>query len=130
MLARSEDDGDGRTIEGVAVPFGDVIDVWGERETFDPDTVFEGLDSAKLYYQHDTLIGSITSGENREDGLHITARIADTQQGRDAVALLRGGPGFAQCGLRSHRGPEGQGRRDPSQEGPALGDQPRELAGL
>ena len=88
MLARSEDDGDGRTIEGVAVPFGDVIDVWGERETFDPDTVFEGLDSAKLYYQHDTLIGSITSGENREDGLHITARIADTQQGRDAVALL------------------------------------------
>lgn len=68
MLARSEDDGDGRTIEGVAVPFGDVIDVWGERETFDPDTVFEGLDSAKLYYQHDTLIGSITSGENREDG--------------------------------------------------------------
>ena len=88
MLASSEDDGDGRTIEGVAVPFGDVIDVWGERETFDPDTVFEGLDSAKLYYQHDTLIGSITSGENREDGLHITARIADTQQGRDAVALL------------------------------------------
>lgn len=92
MLARSEDNGDGRTIEGVAVPFGDVIDVWGERETFDPDTVFEGLDSAKLYYQHDTLIGSITSGENREDGLHITARIADTQQGRDAVALLDEGP--------------------------------------
>lgn len=74
------------------MPFGDVIDVWGERETFDPDTVFEGLDSAKLYYQHDTLIGSITSGENREDGLHITARIADTQQGRDAVALLDEGP--------------------------------------
>ncbi|PLS24345.1 HK97 family phage prohead protease [Bifidobacterium imperatoris] len=86
-LTRSKE-GDGRTVEGIAVPFGDIIDVWGERETFDPDTVFEGLDNAKLYYQHDTLIGSITNGENREDGLHITARIADTQQGRDAVALL------------------------------------------
>lgn len=87
-LARSKDDGDGRTIEGIAVPFGDVIDVYGERETFDHDTIFEGLDSAKLYYQHDQLIGSIVEGENRSDGLHITARIADTQLGRDAVALL------------------------------------------
>ena len=95
MLARSEDDGDGRTIEGVAVPFGDVIDVWGERETFDPDTVFEGLDSAKLYYQHDTLIGSITSGENREDGLHITARV-NTSQGIRCRAVADVLPRFAQ----------------------------------
>ena len=64
----------------------------GRTRDLDPDTVFEGLDSAKLYYQHDTLIGSITSGENREDGLHITARIADTQQGRDAVACWTRGP--------------------------------------
>lgn len=86
-LTRASED-DGRTVEGIAVPFGDVIDVWGQRETFDPDTVFDGLDTAKLYYQHNQLIGSITHGENQPDGLHITARIADTQLGRDAVALL------------------------------------------
>ena len=31
------------------------------------------------------------NAEPREDGLHITARISDTQRGRDAVALLRDG---------------------------------------
>lgn len=63
-LTRASED-DGRTVEGIAVPFGDVIDVWGQRETFDPDTVFDGLDTAKLYYQHNQLIGSITHGENQ-----------------------------------------------------------------
>lgn len=85
---RAAEGGDGRTIEGVAVPYGDVIDTWDGLETFDRDCEFEGLDSAKLCYQHGELIGSITGGESRDDGLHITARIADTTLGRDVAALL------------------------------------------
>lgn len=89
LKLRKASDGDGRSIEGVAVPFGDIYnDPWDGAETFDRDTVFENADTAKLCYQHAELIGAITSAENRDDGLHITARIADTQLGRDAVALM------------------------------------------
>lgn len=88
---RQAEGGDGRTIEGLAVPFNRTIDTWDGPETFDPDCVFDGLDEAKLCYQHGELIGSITGGESREDGLHITARIADTETGRDVVALLNEG---------------------------------------
>lgn len=87
-LRRSET-GDGRTIEGIAVPFGDVYnDPWDGAETFDRDCEFVDADTAKLCYQHGELIGAIVNAESRDDGLHITARIADTQRGRDAVALL------------------------------------------
>lgn len=89
LKLRKASDGDGRSIEGVAVPFGDIYnDPWDGAETFDRDTVFENADTAKLCYQHAELIGAITSAENRDDGLHIAARIADTQLGRDAVALM------------------------------------------
>ena len=89
LRLRKATEGDGRTIEGVAVPFGDIYnDPWEGAETFDRDTVFDNSDTAKLCYQHNELIGAITSAENRDDGLHITARIADTQLGRDAVALM------------------------------------------
>ncbi|OXN01113.1 HK97 family phage prohead protease [Bifidobacterium vansinderenii] len=91
MCLRSAEEGDGRTLEGVAVPFGQVIDTWDGAETFDRDCVFDDVDSAKLCYQHGELIGRITGAEPRDDGLHITARISDTQRGRDVVALLRDG---------------------------------------
>ena len=88
----ADDYADGRTIEGLAVPFGDVIDTfWDGPETFDRDCEFVDVENAKLCYQHDQLIGRITGAESRDDGLHITARIADTQLGRDAVALLNEG---------------------------------------
>lgn len=89
-LVRSAE-GDGRTLEGVAVPFGKVIDTWEGAETFDRDCVFEDVRDAKLCYQHGELIGRITASESRDDGLHITARISDTQLGRDVVSLLADG---------------------------------------
>lgn len=91
VCLRATDEGDGRTLEGVAVPFGAVIDTWDGRETFDRECVFDDVDAAKLCYQHGELIGRITGAEPRDDGLHITARISDTQRGRDVVALLRDG---------------------------------------
>lgn len=91
VCLRSADDGDGRTLEGVAVPYGQIIDTWDGAETFDPDCRFDDIESAKLCYQHGELIGRITAAESREDGLHITARISDTQLGRDVVNLLKDG---------------------------------------
>ena len=75
VCLRSADDGDGRTLEGVAVPYGQIIDTWDGAETFDPDCRFDDIESAKLCYQHGELIGRITAAESREDGLHITARV-------------------------------------------------------
>lgn len=89
-LTRSAE-GDGRTLEGIAVPFGKVIDTWEGAETFDRDCVFEDVEDAKLCYQHGELIGRITASESRDDGLHITARISDTQLGRDVASLLADG---------------------------------------
>lgn len=88
---RASDEGDGRTLEGVAVPFGDIIDTWDGAETFDRDCDFQDVENAKLCYQHGELIGRITKAEPQDDGLHITARISDTQRGRDVAELLRDG---------------------------------------
>ncbi|KFI90950.1 phage prohead protease [Bifidobacterium saguini DSM 23967] len=91
VCLRAAEEGDGRTLEGIAVPFGSIIDTWEGAETFDPDCRFDDADNAKLCYQHGELIGRITGTESREDGLHITARISDTQRGRDVATLLRDG---------------------------------------
>lgn len=82
------DDGDGRTIDGIAVPFGDVIDTFDGLECFDQDTRFDGLENAKLCYQHGELVGKITGAQSRDDGLHITARVADTQTGNEMLNLI------------------------------------------
>jgi len=91
VCLRAAEEGDGRTLEGVAVPYGSVISTWDGAETFDADCVFDDTDTAKLCYQHGELIGRITGAHPQEDGLHITAHISDTQRGRDVVALLRDG---------------------------------------
>lgn len=91
LQLRRTKEGDGRTIEGLAVPFNRTIDTWTGAETFDPDCIFDGIDEAKLCYQHGELIGTITRAETKDDGLHIQARIADTETGRDVVALLEEG---------------------------------------
>lgn len=91
LTLRSADDSDAGTVEGVAVPFGDIIDTWDGAETFDRECEFEGLDEAKLCFEHGETIGRITRAESTEDGLHITARISDTARGRDAMTLIRDG---------------------------------------
>lgn len=91
VCLRAAEEGDGRTLEGVAVPYDSIISTWDGAETFDPDCVFDESESAKLCYQHGELIGRITNAEPQTDGLHITAHISDTQRGRDVVALLRDG---------------------------------------
>ena len=91
IQVREAENGDGHTVEGIAVPFGQTIDTLDGKETFDPDTRFDGLDGAKLCYQHDDLIGSITSARSEKDGLHIIARIAPTTLGDDVAKLVAAG---------------------------------------
>ena len=91
LTLRSADDAGASTVEGVAVPFGDIIDTWDGAETFDRDCSFDGLDEAKLCFEHGETIGRITKAESTDDGLHITARISDTARGRDAMTLIRDG---------------------------------------
>ena len=91
LTLRSADDAGASTVEGVAVPFGDIIDTWDGAETFDRECEFQGLDEAKLCFEHGETIGRITNAESTDDGLHITARISDTARGRDAMTLIRDG---------------------------------------
>ena len=64
LTLRSADDSDAGTVEGVAVPFGDIIDTWDGPETFDRKCEFEGLDEAKLCFEHGETIGRITHAES------------------------------------------------------------------
>lgn len=91
LTLRSANDEGTTSVEGVAVPFGDIIDTWDGAETFDRECEFQGLDEAKLCYEHGETIGRITKAESTDDGLHITARISDTARGRDAMTLIRDG---------------------------------------
>lgn len=79
---------DEATVEGIAVPYGETISVGGFRERFAPGAA-EGSEGVKLFWRHDEIIGAVDTLEDREDGLFIRARIADTTLGRDARALLK-----------------------------------------
>ena len=87
-----EDTGDGTSIEGIAVPFNQRIGLWtGCAEEFAPDCDFGDTTRTKLSRDHGRLIGRVTNVSRETDGLHITASISDTADGRDAVQLIRDG---------------------------------------
>lgn len=130
ICLRAAEEGDGRTLEGIAVPFGSIIDTWKGAETFDPDCRFDDVDNAKLCYQHGELIGRITGAESRNDGLHITARISDTQRGRDVVALLRTALSTPVCRLHPSAGRNRQAGYNPPQACPPAGNERGQLARL
>ena len=88
---REQADGDGLTLAGIAVPFNTEYELFdGYREVIDPDCDF-GERNVKLAREHGELIGRITEQTREPDGLHITARIADTPQGREVADLVREG---------------------------------------
>ena len=73
LTLRSADDSGTSTVEGVAVPFGDIIDTWDGAETFDRDCSFEGLDEAKLCFEHGETIGRITKRKHGRRTAHHRA---------------------------------------------------------
>lgn len=91
ITLREQADGDGLTLAGIAVPFNTEYELFdGCREVIDPDCDF-GERNVKLAREHGELIGRITEQTREPDGLHITARIADTAQGREVAKLIREG---------------------------------------
>ena len=91
ITLREQADGDGLTLAGIAVPFNTEYELFdGYREVVDPDCDF-GERNVKLAREHGELIGRITEQTREPDGLHITARIADTPQGREVADLVREG---------------------------------------
>lgn len=110
--------GDGRTLYGLAVPFGQVATVSdGDgrpyRERFERGafarSIRERGDKIKLLVGHDIRrlpIGKATTLEERADGLYAEFAISDTSAGNDALTAIRDGLagsfsiGFA--GIREH----------------------------
>lgn len=81
----------GYELRGIAVPFGEEFDTWWFTESFDRDCEFEGIDTAKLYWQHREAIGKITAGESIDAGLQVDAKISRTPRGDEAATLVRDG---------------------------------------
>lgn len=84
--------GDARTITGLGVPYGAVIEHMFGRETFDPGSI-EGAESAVILWQHlrEEPVGRVTAVEDAEDGMTITARLSSTARADEALTLTRDG---------------------------------------
>ena len=83
---------EGRTIIGIAVPWDTVTELWpGVRESvargaFDTDPT-----GIKLAWRHGEIIGPVTGLADTEAGLELTAEVAETSLGNDALALVKCG---------------------------------------
>lgn len=84
------EEGDGRTIEGRLLPFGEVVEVEGIRESFAPG-VFAGTDpeSVVVLWQHDRTqpIGRMSDIREERDGYWGTLRLATTPRALEAATL-------------------------------------------
>lgn len=86
------DTGDGMTLEGVAVPFNQRYKLFSDyAEIIDPDCDFGSRKTVKVSREHGDLIGKLTDMRREGDGLHIVAKLADTESGREAAELVREG---------------------------------------
>ena len=93
--------GDGRTLVGRAVPYGQTIEIDTGRERFVPGAFSRQLESGqlgsiKLHASHegrktDFAIGKTVSLEDRPDGLHGAWHLYDTSRGEDALKLVQAG---------------------------------------
>ena len=84
-------DSEQRTVEGVAVPFNETIDIgggWSER--FEKGAVDINAD-VKLFRDHKEIIGKVTEMEESENGLLIRAKISDTTLGNETLELVKDG---------------------------------------
>ena len=109
---RLADTPDGRTVEGIAVPYGEVTTLTplgAERFRYGSMTkTLNDWATAKrripVLRGHDpnTPIGKVVEWADEPDGLHVTARLADTRHGRDAAEEVTAGilDGFS-IGFRS-----------------------------
>jgi HK97 family phage prohead protease len=80
-----------RTIVGLAVPYGQEIDLTGNlKERFEAGAI-ESVEDVKLFYGHEEPIGKVLEGRDTEEGYEIVARISDTVRGNEVYTLLQDG---------------------------------------
>lgn len=92
QLHDAGESGDGMTLEGVAVPFNQRYALWCDHaEIIDPDCDFGDRRTVKVSREHGELIGKLTDMRREADGLHVVAKLADTEGGREAAELVREG---------------------------------------
>jgi HK97 family phage prohead protease len=89
MQVRARGDESTRELEGIGVPYGVPIDIWGMREMFAPGSV-EAFES-KLFYGHSEPVGIIAEARSEADGWHIRGRFSKTARGDDIYTLVRDG---------------------------------------
>lgn len=100
---RVRSDGDGRTIFGVVVPYGQVAEVddgrGPYRESFEfgafARSIADRSAKIRLFINHDTHrrlpIGRATALEERSDGLHGAFSVSATRDGDEALTLVSDG---------------------------------------
>lgn len=78
-----------RTIVGLAVPYGQEIELTGKlRERFEPGAI-DGVENVKLFYGHEEPIGKVIEGRDTPEGYEIVAKISDTPRGNEVYTLLQ-----------------------------------------
>jgi uncharacterized protein len=78
-----------RTIVGLAVPYGQEIDLTGNlKERFEAGAI-QSLEDVKLFYGHEEPIGKVIEGRDTEEGYEIVAKISDTPRGNEVYTLLQ-----------------------------------------
>jgi HK97 family phage prohead protease len=82
-------DAEERTIVGLAVPYGQEIELTGNlKERFEAGAI-ESVDDVKLFYGHEEPIGKVIEGRDTPEGYEIVAKISDTPRGNEVYTLLQ-----------------------------------------
>lgn len=82
-----------RTVSGIAVPYGQTIDLGGYQERVAPGA-FDTSKTVPLFFGHEHRsipIGKVTAMRDTPQGLEIDAKLNDTSQANDVYAALRAG---------------------------------------
>ena len=80
-----------RTVEGLAVPYNDTIDIgggWSER--FEKGAIDLNA-NVKLFRDHEDIIGVVTEMKESDEGLMIKAKISETILGNETLNLVKDG---------------------------------------
>ena len=78
-----------RTIVGLAVPYGQEIELTGNtKERFEAGAI-QTIEDVKLFYGHEEPIGKVVEGRDTEEGFEIVAKISDTPRGNEIYTLLQ-----------------------------------------
>jgi HK97 family phage prohead protease/HK97 family phage major capsid protein len=82
-------DAEERTIVGLAVPYGQEIDLTGSlKERFEAGAI-RSIEDVKLFYGHEEPIGKVVEGRDTDEGFEIVAKISDTPRGNEIYTLLQ-----------------------------------------